>query len=332
MKSLPSSQREELATVPYTREWVLKVVEKAIADSEKDRFRGMTGKLKQHFHKICGTIDAHSKPLEMLPSSSAYCSIFYGAIITVLHVFKSPIAPLELLLIDEKASVNHQTILKAIPEAIVDINYALSGIDKQVWLYPTEQIKLLVQKFYTETFRFLIEAMKWYSSAKRRLMGSFNEGLHDQLKGYLATVLQTAEHIKTEAQSGLFAEVRHLRMHMEDLKSNHQMTMDVLAKDTQERQETRRIIEELCERQRRVDIERRKQLDSQKPKLLEDALAKIAKHWDLDIDTMTEQELIGAPATELLLDGADSHLARSGLFRGTSITSKSSVLHRAAIY
>ena len=52
----------------------------------KEKDRSANGKVQSLFHSFCKTLSSHSNLFEMLPNQSQYCSIFCGAIKTLIKV------------------------------------------------------------------------------------------------------------------------------------------------------------------------------------------------------------------------------------------------------
>lgn len=67
-------------------EGAIAAIGQSMAVWNKKRLKGSRGKTAMNFHKVCGTLDAHSNALGMLPQSSQYVSIFTGALTTVVQV------------------------------------------------------------------------------------------------------------------------------------------------------------------------------------------------------------------------------------------------------
>jgi hypothetical protein len=57
----------------------------AILSATKENCKG-AGKLRFYLDKLCRTLDSHSNLFDILPNQNQYCSIFCGAIKTLVKV------------------------------------------------------------------------------------------------------------------------------------------------------------------------------------------------------------------------------------------------------
>jgi hypothetical protein len=71
-------------------ESVCEMVKKAESAWQVQRKAGNRGKVSSRFHKFCGTLDAHSSLLKVLPEGSEYVSLFSGSLNAVIQVRGTP--------------------------------------------------------------------------------------------------------------------------------------------------------------------------------------------------------------------------------------------------
>ena len=163
----------------------------------KDRFAG--GKVQKYFHKFCGTLNAHSNLLEMLPSQSEYCSIFCGAIKALIQ-----------------ASVNHRKIAEELAKSLVDISEEVEICVSEAKIYPTEEMKKAISELYSHVFQFLRQAMIWYQSKSHsKLLNSFNSDFSQAFADKLRDIQKLSARISRRANIGTMAELRDFRISSE---------------------------------------------------------------------------------------------------------------------
>ena len=88
---VPEESRADFRECDPTPNGLVKMVETATTAWHAKRAKSKFGKFMKAFHSICGTLDAHSTILTMLPQGSEYVSLFSGALISIITV-NSPIS------------------------------------------------------------------------------------------------------------------------------------------------------------------------------------------------------------------------------------------------
>lgn len=155
--------------------------------------------MQKYFHKFCGTLNAHSNLLEMLPNQSEYCSIFCGAIKALVQ-----------------ASVNHRKIAEEIAKALVDISEEVEICVSEAKIYPTEEMKKAISELYAHVFQFLRKAMKWYQSkSHQKLLNSFNSDFRTTFQDQLKDIQKLSARVSRRANIGTMAELRDFRISSE---------------------------------------------------------------------------------------------------------------------
>ncbi|KAF2180137.1 hypothetical protein K469DRAFT_593461 [Zopfia rhizophila CBS 207.26] len=164
----------------------------------KDRIAG--GKVQGLFHKFCEALDSHKAIFEVIPSKDKYVSVFCGSLKMLIG-----------------ASVNHVKYAEELSRALDEISDKMDLVITMTGIMNTVQMRKQVSKLYATMFRFLREALKWYSArstTKARL--SFNESLYDTLVQHITDIRQTSEHIFQLAQTSGLAEGREARLVVEE--------------------------------------------------------------------------------------------------------------------
>lgn len=85
-EKLPSDQQIQFAERPQEIEDVLNLVRQIENESQVKRQKGMSGRTKAFFRRMCSALGSHSNLLDILPSSSHYASIFCGTLQTLIQV------------------------------------------------------------------------------------------------------------------------------------------------------------------------------------------------------------------------------------------------------
>jgi hypothetical protein len=163
----------------------------------KDRFAG--GKAQKYFHKFCGTLNAHSNLLDMLPNQSEYCSIFCGSIKALVQ-----------------ASVNHRKIAEELAKALVDISEEVEICVSEAKIFPTEDMKKAISELYAHVFQFLRKAMQWYQSkSHHKLLNSMNSDFRTTFQDQLKDIQKLSARVSRRANIGTMAELRDFRISSE---------------------------------------------------------------------------------------------------------------------
>jgi hypothetical protein len=68
--------------------------------------------------------------------------------------------------------------MEALPQTLIEINDAVAGIEKRLWLFDNDTMKCYAWRLYTQIFSFLGDVIRWYTKRSfQRLVSSFNEHL-----------------------------------------------------------------------------------------------------------------------------------------------------------
>ncbi|KKY13481.1 putative phytanoyl- dioxygenase family protein [Diplodia seriata] len=80
----------------------------------------------------------------MIPSTNEYVSVLYGALATVIQ-----------------ASESYSKVMDVLPKAMIDINDAVSAIEKRLWLFDNDNMKSYAWRMYSQIFSFLGDIIRW---------------------------------------------------------------------------------------------------------------------------------------------------------------------------
>jgi hypothetical protein len=175
---------------------VIKAVTELGKEWDDKRRSGNRGRAKGYFHRLCGTMDAHSNMLEVLPHGSEYVCLFAGTITSIM-----------------KASVNHEGIAEDIAQALCEIGEHVADCETELRLFHTEDMQNAVADLYAHIFLFLTDTLCWYGKSKRkRVMDSFNEKFRDELGESIENIKKMSMAIKRKAENGSAAEQRVTRL------------------------------------------------------------------------------------------------------------------------
>ena len=164
------------------------------------------GKPQKLFHSLMRKFDAHSNLFQFIPSGNMYASVVTGA--TAMLV---------------KASVNHSKTIEELSNALDAITEAVSIGDGESTLIKSVAMQNAVAKLYIAIFLFLGDAATWYkSSAATKVVHSLHKNFSERFKQSIATIKEQAANVRYVAQLGSQAEVRVVRLEVEELQTQLQ--------------------------------------------------------------------------------------------------------------
>ncbi|KAM5350687.1 hypothetical protein ACJ41O_007192 [Fusarium nematophilum] len=169
-------------------EGITKLVSQGMQNWNDKRKSGRHGAVSTKFHKFCGSVDSHKSLLKVLPESHEYFSLFMGSVTAVV-----------------KASVNHETIVESLAHALEDMTDLIQDSERDLLLFPNDEMTSRVVDLYTGIFRFLENSLEWMMRARhKRAADAFNENLAELLQKDIAEVKAKSQRIRLFAtQSGL---------------------------------------------------------------------------------------------------------------------------------
>ena len=150
--------------------------------------------------------DAHSNLFQFIPSGNVYASVVTGA--TAILV---------------KASVNHSKTIEELSDALDAITEAVSIGDTESNLIKSQATQNAVAKLYIAIFLFFGDAANWYkSSAASKVVHSLHKNFSERFRKSIDTIKEQAANVRYIAQLGSQAEVRVVRLEVEELQDQLQ--------------------------------------------------------------------------------------------------------------
>ena len=103
--------------------------------------------------------------------------------------------------------------MKCLDEALADIGRCIKQCDGHIKLMDTHEMREEIKCLYSEVFRFLGSAIKWYNSgARRKILNSLQENRADELKEHLDKIKSMCDSIKDNSHFRTQAEIRDFRL------------------------------------------------------------------------------------------------------------------------
>ncbi|KAJ8118314.1 hypothetical protein OPT61_g698 [Boeremia exigua] len=197
-------EQVDIKTLEPSITGAIQVIKEMSRTWDAKKWMGKRGKAKSYFHRLCGTLDAHSNLLEVVPRGSEYVSILAGTLTTII-----------------RASVNHEAVAEDLTQAFCEISDVITGCRTDLKLFKTEDMQHAVADLYAHIFLFLNDAMCWYTkTSRRRLLDSFNEKFRDTFKDSVTNIQNKAALIQRRAAQGSAAELRVVRLELEGIKKD----------------------------------------------------------------------------------------------------------------
>ncbi|KAM0563590.1 hypothetical protein ACHAPJ_001314 [Fusarium lateritium] len=166
----------------------LKLIGQGMHNWNDKRKSGRQGTVSRKFHKFCNGVDSHKSLLKILPESHEYFSIFMGSTTAVVQ-----------------ASVNHETVIESLTDALDEMTDLVQDSEKDLMLFPNDEMTSSVVDLYTRIFKFLNNSMEWMMRSRhKRAADAFNENLAEIFQNDISGVKAKSERIRRlAAQSGL---------------------------------------------------------------------------------------------------------------------------------
>jgi hypothetical protein len=109
-------------------------------------------------------------------------------------------------------------VLEALPQALIEINDAVSAIEKRLWLFENDTMKCYAWRMYSQIFSFLGEVIRWYTKRSiQRLIGSFNEHLLEFFDDQVDEIRKLSRLIHDEAVLRAQADSQISRLYLEGI-------------------------------------------------------------------------------------------------------------------
>ncbi|KAK8016658.1 hypothetical protein PG993_014847 [Apiospora rasikravindrae] len=156
------------------------------------------------FRRLCRGINSHKSLLTLLPEGNEYISVFTGALNVIL-----------------KASANYEKLIESLSEALSTITDHVAECQVELELYETQEMKEAIANLYADIFLLLSDLMGYLTKKRvQRLLGSFNENLCKKYEDQISSINKKAQKIQRLAEQGSRAEIRALRLQLENLEQS----------------------------------------------------------------------------------------------------------------
>lgn len=108
--------------------------------------------------------------------------------------------------------------METLPQALIEINDAVSAIEKRLWLFENDAMKCYAWRMYSQIFSFLGEIIRWYTKRSvQRLFSSFNEHLLEFFDEQVEEIRKLSKLIHDEAELRAQADSQISRLYLEGI-------------------------------------------------------------------------------------------------------------------
>ncbi|KAF9891837.1 hypothetical protein FE257_003322 [Aspergillus nanangensis] len=218
--SCPKDERLDLTNSEPTLEGVVDIVREMTTAWRTKRDKSRRGKTAKLFHAFCSKLDSHSSLMKLLPEGNAYVSVFMGSLGAVI-----------------KASVNHEHIAEGFATSLCQISEHIIWCQWELELFHTKFMLEQVADLYAHIFLFLSSIMDWLTEKRhRRMLDSFNENFNKRFEDEIAAINRKAEALRRRAEYSSHAELRAMRLDLEDMRQDYRIGLEGNARYFAERQ------------------------------------------------------------------------------------------------
>ncbi|KAG8530526.1 uncharacterized protein KY384_005029 [Bacidia gigantensis] len=166
------------------------------------------GRPQKVFHSLMRKFDSHSGLCKIIPSGDKYLSLVTGALTIVVQ-----------------SSVNHSKSIDELSDALDQISELIGFCEVESKLVQSQSMQNAISKLYIATFLFLGDAITWYNSSSRsKLLKSLHNDFSETFRSSIERIKHLAGSVRHVAQLGSEAEVRIIRLDLEDLQEELQDT------------------------------------------------------------------------------------------------------------
>ncbi|KAI1802976.1 hypothetical protein F4811DRAFT_527153 [Daldinia bambusicola] len=211
----------ELSADESKKEWIvnanhsnLESVRQAVIDArnqyEKDRGNS---KVRKILVRLSETIQHYGSIIDVLVSSHPeYAALGWGA--------------MKFLFV---AVTNHEKLVFKLSTGLNEIASILSHAEFIMRLYPVPHIKHVAVAMYAHVLRFLLRALKWYQESPiKRAIHTITRPAELYLNDICDTITALSQNMFQLAANCSYAELRDMRMVMEENSREHKQSIDQL--------------------------------------------------------------------------------------------------------
>ncbi|KAF3228106.1 hypothetical protein TWF192_007917 [Orbilia oligospora] len=161
-------------------------------------------KLQQYLRKFSSRITYYGTVLDvMVQHHPEYASLAWG---TMKFLFQGV--------------MNHEELVIQLAKGITKIADALPRMELRAILYPTAQMKHLIQTLYAHIIKFLLRAVKWYQQPTwKRAVSSITEPFALHFKDILEDISEQSRQIDQLAVAASQAELRDMHIMVASMKT-----------------------------------------------------------------------------------------------------------------
>ncbi|KAK7914152.1 hypothetical protein PG985_011855 [Apiospora marii] len=120
-----------------------------------------------------------------------------------------------------QASANYERLIEGLSEALSTITDHVAECQVELELYDTPEMREAIANLYAEIFLLLSDLVDYLTKKRlKRLLGSFNEDLCGKYEGEIGNINKKAKKIQRLAEQGSRAELRAMRLQIENLQQD----------------------------------------------------------------------------------------------------------------
>lgn len=164
------------------------------------------------------------------------------------------------MLIEVQASANYDRLIEGLSEALSTITDHVAECQVELELYDTPEMREAIATLYAEIFLLLSDLIEYLTKKRlKRLLKSFNEDLCDKFEGEIGKINKKAKKIQRLAEQGSRAELRAMRLQLENLQQDI-----IVGREGEARRQAEIIAAENRMEAERVEIMRRREIAMQR--------------------------------------------------------------------
>ncbi|KAL8795189.1 MAG: hypothetical protein Q9195_002344 [Heterodermia aff. obscurata] len=205
-------------------------VSTAVMEAQKvyeTKKRLLSGRPQKVYHDVMCNLDAHAGVLSMIPQSNTMCVDIPG-----------------------QASVSHRQNIADLTNALKTINDEARACTADTELVQSEATFEAIAKFYTTTFLFYGDAIKWFrSSSAVKVWHSLDQNFSVRFTQPLAEIKRLSKLVQRATARGSGAETRITRLAVEDVTEDLRAGLQGFARETAK---TRQFREQILMEQERT--------------------------------------------------------------------------------
>lgn len=208
--------------------------------------------------------------------------------------------------------MNHEAIAEDLASSLCQISEHIIWCQAELELFHTNFMLELIVDLYAHIFLFLGSIMDWIMEKRyRRMLDSFNENFNKRFSGELGNIIHKAETLRRRAEYSSRAELRSMRLDLEELRRDFRVGLEGNARHLAERHHfEEQMIREALEAQK----------DREQSRVRWTQLSGFVKHM-LETGAMesihaNQTVYIPIQLNQVIEPGIEGVLSRKGITRG----------------